>query len=234
MLASSFMLSHSNVDAQEAALIIEDWTQKERHQLCRQVPSVLLTISSGIDLHDSSAFHCKLYLKNRALADNKLMTMESGWKTVTGLSLLIFEHWDNICSLQAINEVGICRRWCKQSARELLNCNWSPSLVVLLASVSIHILNVWALFFLSLEWGFWPWDGGTCKVIRTLQCNNGSNGHTHRTGSVQYGAGKFGVQCFSLFKSLKGWMTRDFFGISESVCLKTYLSRIKVHTEQVM
>ena len=34
---------------------------------------------------------------------------------------------------------------------------------------------------------------------------------------------------------LKGWMTRQiFFGLSESVCLKTYLSRIKVHTEQGM
>ena len=35
------------------------------------------------------------------------------------------------------------------------------------------------------------------------------------------------------FIFLKGWMTRQiFFGLSESVCLKTYLSRIKVHTEQ--
>jgi len=33
----------------------------------------------------------------------------------------------------------------------------------------------------------------------------------------------------------KGWMMRQiFFGLSESVCLKTYLSRIKVHTEQGM
>ena len=36
-------------------------------------------------------------------------------------------------------------------------------------------------------------------------------------------------------RSIKGWMTRQiFFGLSESVCLKTYLSRIKVHTEQGM
>ena len=36
-------------------------------------------------------------------------------------------------------------------------------------------------------------------------------------------------------RRIKGWMTRqNFFGWSESVCVKTYLSRIKVHTEQVM
>jgi len=34
---------------------------------------------------------------------------------------------------------------------------------------------------------------------------------------------------------IKGWMTRQIlFGLSESVCLKTYRSRIKVHTEQGM
>ena len=34
---------------------------------------------------------------------------------------------------------------------------------------------------------------------------------------------------------VKGWMTRQiFFGLPESVRLKTYLSRMKVHTEQAM
>jgi len=33
---------------------------------------------------------------------------------------------------------------------------------------------------------------------------------------------------------IKGWMTRQFFGLSESVCPETYLSQIKVHTEQGM